>query len=92
VEEDVCMMALLPGIIEFQHFVGVLYGLDELAQITAANAGKCVSRDQQVGIAGRLRYAQHLPRPRQGLRYAPLRKDIARQSPEDGQQRVVAFE
>ena len=51
-----------------------------------------VSRDQQVGIAGRLRDVQHLLRPRQGLRYAPLRQDVARQSPEDGQQRVVALE
>ena len=51
-----------------------------------------MSRDQQVGIAGRLRDVQHLLRPRQGLRDAPLRQDVVRQSPEDGQQRVVALE
>ena len=35
-----------------------------------------MSRDQQVGITGRLREVQHLLRPRQGLRYAPLVKTL----------------
>ena len=37
-----------------------------------------MSHDQQVAVAGRLRDVQHLLRPRQGLRYAPLRHDVGR--------------
>ena len=85
VVEDVRKMAMLFVVVEVQHLVGVLQSLGELARPTVANAGKCVSRDQQVGVAGRLRDVQHLLRPWQGLRYAPLRTDVGRQSPEDGQ-------
>ena len=85
-------MAMFLGVVELQHLVGVRHGLGELARTTVASAGNCVSRDQQVGIAGRLREVQHLLHPRQGLRYAPLRHDVLRQSPEDGRQRVVALE
>ena len=58
--EDVRKVAMLFVIIEIQRLVGVLHGLGELARPTVASCRQCVSRDQQVGIASRLRHVQHL--------------------------------
>ena len=85
-------MAMLLVVVEVHHPISVLQNLGELAQPIVANAGEFVSRDQKVGIACRLGEIQHLLHPRQGLRYAPWRKDVHRQAPEDGQQRVVALD
>jgi hypothetical protein len=76
-------MAMRFGVVAGQRLVGVLHRLGKLACITIDNAGLCMSHDQEVGIAGRVRDAQHLFRPQQGLRYAPLSKDGGAQSPEE---------
>ena len=39
VVEDVRKMAMLLGVVEVQHLVGVLHSLDELARPTVATAG-----------------------------------------------------
>src|ERR1700722_1986794 len=90
--DDVSKMAMRVVVVETQHLVSVLYGLRELARPTAACASSSVSHDQQVGITSRFRHIQHLLRPQQRLRCAPLRQDVHHQSPQDGYQRVVALE
>src|SRR4051812_11809016 len=90
--EDVCKMAMLFGVVEVQHLIGVLNGLGELAHPAVAGASKSVSCDQQVSVTGCRRDVQHFLHPSQGFGDAPLRHDVGEQAPEDREQCVVALE
>ena len=88
--EEVCKVAMLLVVVEVRHPIEVPESLDELARPAVAVAGKGMSRDQQVGIAGRLCDVEDFLRPLQRLRHAPLRLHVGRQSREDEHQRIVA--
>ena len=67
---------MLFAIVEGQHLVSVLQSLDELAHPEVAGAGGRVSRDQQIGIAGRLCCVEHFLRPPEGLGHAARALDV----------------
>ena len=69
-------MAMLLAVVEGQHLVAVLQSLDELAHPEVAGAGSRVSRDQQIGIAGRLCRVEHFLRPPEGLGHAARALDV----------------
>src|SRR5690348_7761960 len=85
-------MTVLLSVVEGPNFVGMRHSLRELPQPIVADASIHMSRNQQVSVACNLRDIQHLLRPREGLRHAPLREGVAGQPPKDGWQRVVALE
>ena len=65
-------MAMLLGVVELQHLVGVFHGLRVLAHKTIASASKSVPLDKQVDIKKLQKTVMKLPRNLKGPAIADL--------------------